>query len=70
MIMATTLEEERGQLTAIIEHWNSARPDLFAITLPNEVSLLGAECNLLDWRVIDSAFCVLTNTLQCPIGSV
>jgi len=40
-IMATKLEEERVQLTAIIQHWNSARPDLFAITLPNEVSLLG-----------------------------
>jgi len=37
--MAATIEEERGQLTAIIEHWNSGRPDLFAITLPNEVSL-------------------------------
>lgn len=30
--------EERAQLTAIIKHWNSVQSDLFAITLPNEVS--------------------------------
>ena len=32
------MEEERAQLIAIINHWNSVQSDLFAITLPNEVS--------------------------------
>ena len=32
------MEEERGQLTTIINHWNSIQSDLFAITLPDEVS--------------------------------
>lgn len=41
--MAATMEEERAQLTAIINHWNSVQSDLFAITLPNEVSVY--------WRV-------------------
>lgn len=37
-MMAASLEEERAQLTAIINHWNSIQSDLFAITLPDEVS--------------------------------
>lgn len=41
--MAASAEEERAQLTAIINYWNSVQPDLFAITLPDEVSLY--------WRV-------------------
>ena len=42
-MMAASAEEERAQLTAIINYWNSVQPDLFAITLPDEVSLY--------WRV-------------------
>lgn len=37
-LTAANSEEERAQLTAIINHWNSLQPDLFAITLPDEVS--------------------------------
>ena len=62
--MAASAEEERAQLTAIINYWNSVQPDLFAITLPDEVSLY--------WRVyltrmyaVDASIMLVTTASVC-----
>lgn len=34
-----SFEKERKRLTNVIKHWNDSRLDMFAITLPDEVSI-------------------------------